>query len=214
MATTATDSLLKRLVQKHDLVEAENLILRSARPCYYLDLGTKGGRAPLGKTRCGGTPDLPDHWAWPTTSNGAFLNFIMQVDLSELPAGKFNPLPRKGMLYFFLESDEPATAVQARVMLLRGAAQLKRHKEPPYERLAHDYYVDLNPYVLRPRLGIDLPNYGSSYQPKKNRPSEFELMRISKLHAATISFPRACTVNFTVVIFILCACWLKVPQIL
>jgi uncharacterized protein YwqG len=54
-----------------------------------------------GNTRFGGAPDLPQSIDYPTT-NGEYWIFLAQINLSDI-AHLQNYMPRKGILYFFVE---------------------------------------------------------------------------------------------------------------
>ncbi len=59
---------------------------------------------PLGGSRLGGTPDLPDSISWPT-HNGKKIPFIAQVDLGSTPDYEGKPVPNDGWLYVFAGGD-------------------------------------------------------------------------------------------------------------
>ena len=61
---------------------------------------------PVGRSRIGGSPDLPPEAAWPTW-NGQPLTFIAQISLSELPSYEFlEVLPSQGVLSFFYSGQQ------------------------------------------------------------------------------------------------------------
>lgn len=66
-----------------------------------------------GFSKLGGRPDLPRDVAWPHAT-GHPLQFLLQVDLSELPRRKGGPdwLPDVGRLYGFLDPDRDADRVK------------------------------------------------------------------------------------------------------
>jgi uncharacterized protein YwqG len=55
---------------------------------------------PLGTSKFGGKPDLPDGYDWPKWKDYVH-SFIAQINLSELPEVAHAELPKKGILYFF-----------------------------------------------------------------------------------------------------------------
>lgn len=70
--------------------------------------------SPVGASRIGGLPDLPEGCAWPE-HEGRKLPFIAQLDLASLPRWPEMPLPERGNLWFFCcpcdEIFPPPTAV-------------------------------------------------------------------------------------------------------
>ncbi|CAM4426848.1 YwqG family protein [Paenibacillus tarimensis] len=56
--------------------------------------------APVGVTKVGGRPDLPEDFEWPRWKKYN-LSFIAQVNLSEMPKAQASPLPCGGLLSFF-----------------------------------------------------------------------------------------------------------------
>jgi len=153
---------LREFILKYNLLDAGQIILDSALECWALILSEPEDFIAIGNCRIGGDPDLPPSLAWPRTSDGLFLNFIMQINLAELPPIADNLLPEHGMLYFFVESDESSTDVVSRMLFYDGEMSLlSRVASPDYDRLAHEYYVDLEPHKLVPLVIVDLPECGS-----------------------------------------------------
>ncbi|NML40044.1 DUF1963 domain-containing protein [Chitinophaga sp. G-6-1-13] len=62
---------------------------------------------PIGGSRIGGTPDLPEHISWPVDNKGNPLSFIAQLNLSEVKSfDTHQVLPGSGYLYFFYDADQ------------------------------------------------------------------------------------------------------------
>lgn len=62
---------------------------------------------PIGSSRIGGTPDLPEHMPWPADNKGNPLSFIAQLDLQEIrPFDTYQLLPDTGFLFFFYDADQ------------------------------------------------------------------------------------------------------------
>ena len=60
---------------------------------------------PVGESRLGGLPDLPEDANWPGTANAA-LDFLLQINLSDVSnAQPGGPLPKSGLLSFFYDSE-------------------------------------------------------------------------------------------------------------
>lgn len=62
--------------------------------------------APLGGSRLGGHPDLPDSFPWPSF-NGLPQSFVAQINLAEVhPFDTDQLLPSAGLLTFFYDSEQ------------------------------------------------------------------------------------------------------------
>lgn len=87
---------------------------------------------PIGASRVGGAPDMPADWRWPMSVElkAAHMGFLAQIDLAELPPLPGDPLPRAGLLSFFLDIDEPAYAIRNHVIFTPADAPLIRHAPP------------------------------------------------------------------------------------
>lgn len=61
---------------------------------------------PLGETKIGGKPDVPDDFMWPKGNSG-YLSFIAQINLEKASNYDLEKvLPSKGFLYFFYDSKQ------------------------------------------------------------------------------------------------------------
>lgn len=149
-------------ILENNLQDASQILFDSAVECWSLVISEPEDYKNVGNCRIGGDPDLPPSIAWPQTADGLYLNFIMQINLEELPPMINNQLPGHGMLYFFVESDESCTHVLSKLLYYDGdAALLSRVESPSYEMLCHEYYVDLEAHKITPITSIDLPELGS-----------------------------------------------------
>jgi uncharacterized protein YwqG len=75
-------------------------------PCLRMVPSVSGGSPSPPITQIGGKPNLPDPALWPK-HQGKSLSFIAQVNLSEVPLdAQSRDLPRKGILYFFYDSEQ------------------------------------------------------------------------------------------------------------
>lgn len=62
---------------------------------------TRCSSIDTGKSKFGGSPDLPEQFAWPRDDSGE-LNFLLQLDLTEIAGLQGSEgLPSTGFLYFF-----------------------------------------------------------------------------------------------------------------
>lgn len=153
---------LQEIILMQNLQEASSILFRNAVECWSLVLSEPEDYSVAGNCRIGGDPDLPSTVKWPQTAEGMYLNFIMQINLAELPARVDHPLPSQGMLYFFIESDECCTDVASKLIYYDGdMSLLGRVESPDYDQLVHEYYIELEPYKLLPIVTADLPELGS-----------------------------------------------------
>jgi uncharacterized protein YwqG len=71
-----------------------------------IDFGS-GEETWLGKSRFGGTPDLPRSLEWPQYK-GKFMTFFAQINFAEIPEHpELAILPEDGIFYFFVFLDSP-----------------------------------------------------------------------------------------------------------
>lgn len=107
------------------------------RPCVHLlSRASDDAEVPVGATKVGGAPDLPDDAAWPEW-NGAPLAFLAQVDLRAvvgMPGAEV--LPGAGLLSFFYDAEQstwgfdPADRGSWRVLYAPADAPLRRRHFP------------------------------------------------------------------------------------
>ena len=76
-------------------------LLTHARPEVALTLAPDD--VPVGASKIGGAPDLPDDASWPVDRDARPLSFVAQLDLASLPAVD-DDLPREGTLSFFYDT--------------------------------------------------------------------------------------------------------------
>jgi hypothetical protein len=93
-----------------DPIPFETLRARYSRPAVALIRPYPPHRAPVGKSRFGGLPDLPRDVPWPSRfhrelKREAPLHFMAQIALDELP-WRPDGFPTKGTLLFFAKIDE------------------------------------------------------------------------------------------------------------
>ena len=102
------DELLKSL---HDagLGSYANPIANLARPCYRIERTLiPDEQLPLGASKLGGLPDVPDGFAWPETSGAKHIpmEFVAQINVADLPEPRPEAMPAKGLLAFFTHWTE------------------------------------------------------------------------------------------------------------
>jgi hypothetical protein len=67
------------------------------------------------------------------------------------------------MLYFFVEEEEPAYDVKARLLHFNGdPAELRKVDAPNAEAFCIEYYTDLKAHKIRARRTVELPSYTGS----------------------------------------------------
>ncbi|MEM6631646.1 MAG: DUF1963 domain-containing protein [Bacteroidota bacterium] len=116
-------NLAKVIGSKPKLKPFKDLILDYCTMATYLLMKEGSGDLPLGSSKVGGSPDLPKGWAHPANKNGHLYLFHAQINCEELaPFQSF--LPRKGILYFFVNDEEYAQ--QAQVLYVEEAGELIR----------------------------------------------------------------------------------------
>jgi len=137
--------VLSEWITFHGLEDRRSEIESLVRPAFLLRTKrSDGSELPLGRTKIGGEPDLPEGWTWPVYRDGKPLAFLAQVNLSELPEGaERGGLPTSGILAFFsvwgwqVEDDadpqppdgEPAPD-WTQILFLKDVEALRRHPVP------------------------------------------------------------------------------------
>lgn len=102
-----TDAQLRSLIREEGLERVADALLSRTVPAIWLTTQeTQEEVIPIGATRIGGRPDLPDDVGWPSWK-GRPLAFLGQLNLSELfgMVGA-DVLPANGHLYFFYDSEQ------------------------------------------------------------------------------------------------------------
>jgi hypothetical protein len=122
----------------------------------------------VGNSRLGGLPDVTDDFVWPVEQS-----FMAQLNLSETtPLDTDKLLPDKGMLYFFMGSDEDASDIPISIIWKDVSAKDLRRASPPaeYEAVADgadpslcEPKVIYQPFSLKMTQSISLPETGSHY---------------------------------------------------
>ncbi|HEX6910626.1 MAG TPA: YwqG family protein [Longimicrobium sp.] len=150
---------LEDLIREHGLWEHREIIVAAARPTILVGLGDEG-EGPVGHSRVGGVPDMPDALPWPVEAeSGEPLCFLLQVNFGELMALPGNPLPAAGMLYLFAgENRDDARQVVVHL----GREPLRPRHPAPGTECVTDGYAGLAPHRLVFRLAADVPRWATS----------------------------------------------------
>jgi uncharacterized protein YwqG len=150
--TIEQEQLLRALIRKYQLTAAELFLLEHTVECCPLFLDAPEDHADVGNSRYGGVPDLPVTMAWPR-SGIQYCTFLMQINMSELPPIGDSLLPKEGLLYCFLESEQPWTC---QVLFFGGSSRLlQRAPAPPVDQLVTRDEYEMRSYKLRSARGLD-----------------------------------------------------------
>ncbi len=74
---------------------------------------------PVGASKIGGAPGLPDDTSWPVDRDGRPLSFVAQLDLASLPVVD-DDLPREGTLSFFYDTVRQPSGERGRARRQRA----------------------------------------------------------------------------------------------
>ncbi len=151
---------LRTIITESGLDAHVDAIIAQALPAVRLILGTPSSGL-IGESRVGGVPDLPVGMAWPRNAAGEAYSFILQVNLADVPAFVGNPLPAKGLLYFFVGLDEPGSDVDHHVLILDDD-NLTPVIQPDESEFANERYMAMPARKLSLELFADLPRWATS----------------------------------------------------
>ena len=121
---------------------------------------------PIGASRFGGHPDVPDDFAWPLFADRP-MALVAQLNLADMAAyHEMSLLPKIGSLLFFFDAanDAPFEDIEDEsrcwkvVHLENDLGELSR-REPPAPRNVHN---DFAPFALGFRSELTLPSFGST----------------------------------------------------
>ena len=109
--------------------------------------------AIIGQSKFGGYPDLPTAIAYPTDENGAYFIFHAQINLADIVHLQ-SYLPKEGMLYFFVNTEEYAE--KPRIFYHPTPDNLQRFVSPENLDFIDDSYQLRQEYALHfyPSIGI------------------------------------------------------------
>ncbi len=137
---------------------AKSSIRISLQPCEESEL-------PLGKSKIGGLPDLPENTAW-FTHDGKPLSFVAQLNFAETkPYDAEGKLPASGILYFFYDADQtswgfdPADKGSAVTYYVPGDAEVKLVRQPAPAAL--EEHTIFKPAILDYAIEANVPDYWS-----------------------------------------------------
>jgi|GEM_PF-5988738 len=102
------EKILLEEIEKIEKIKTQpSFFLENAHPMIVADACLSEQAIATGQSKFGGCPDLPDAIPYPTNINGAYFIFHAQINLEDL-AELQSYLPKKGILYFFVNTEEYA----------------------------------------------------------------------------------------------------------
>ncbi|SFC56838.1 Uncharacterized protein YwqG [Bacillus sp. 491mf] len=149
---------LKQQLKDNGFEHAINYLMETSRHGVRC---AKVGETDYTKTGCsrvGGDPDLPPQFAWPLTTDGTPMTFLVQLNMCDVAKNDANALlPKTGMLSFFLGIDEPAYNIEHRVIWFDETEVLSVvRRELPSETALETTYVG---YELKARPSLEPPGF-------------------------------------------------------
>lgn len=155
------------LIERQGLSAYQAELLATVRPAIGLHLG-QAQPGHVGQSRIGGVPDLPASIAWRQDDRlHKYLDFLLQINLAELPIFPQNPFPQQGMLYLFASDNE----APEQFVFYTGSEPLMPAQLPETAQFATDWYEDLIAHQLTFTLFADLPRWATNdYQALCARP--------------------------------------------
>lgn len=94
-----------KLIQEKGLEEYKNELIKYIYPSVRL-IGEplNEDEIPLGSSKIGGRPDVPNGFTWPKSKKNKYFSFICQLNCKDFVNYKLEDIPRDGILYFFYPS--------------------------------------------------------------------------------------------------------------
>ncbi|WP_223702167.1 YwqG family protein [Sutcliffiella deserti] len=98
---------IDQLLHKHDLHQHKLSIIASFEKAIKMTKTKSNEKAiPLGSSKMGGFPDLPEGWEYPSYEQGPLI-FMLQINLVDVkPFDQAGLLPENGILYLFYDAME------------------------------------------------------------------------------------------------------------
>lgn len=178
---------LKQLMTERGLGSYFERMKHLARNAIHVEpIVTPGDQIPVGASKFGGLPDLPDSFVWPRSDEGEPLLFLCQFNLAELaPYDRDALLPREGMLYIFYDvmtmPSVPYDGYEGWAVRYEAGQELKRRRGPE----------DVPGYGAYARLELsptpELPFLGSGLVPREMLEGReyWDLLGFTDRYAAT-----------------------------
>ncbi|HMR06516.1 MAG TPA: DUF1963 domain-containing protein [Polyangiaceae bacterium] len=151
------EQLLADAIAHHGLTSYSAEIQALARATVLLGVEPQA-ELPVGTSKLGGTPDLPNTLTWPTNGDDKLLAFLGQIDLASLPQSGL-PLPPVGMLYVFSDQESGDNNPHWLGLYTEGG-QLHPHPVPEPESFADENQDE--PFgqlaIVRATASVSLPS--------------------------------------------------------
>lgn len=154
---------LEKLFAEADLGEKWPLLKPIIKDDVQLDISeTDNANVPIGASKIGGLPDLPEGWIWDKDNEGKSMSFLAQLNLAEIATHDVtDKLPKKGMLYFFYDSEQSTWGYDTKD---RGMFKVLYNPNTSAILTQRQYPDDIPDYarytaaVIAPRATINLPS--------------------------------------------------------
>lgn len=191
-------SEFQKQIKTFNLERLEAELMKLVKPCVHImrtplnDLDT----LPIGASRLGGNPDLPDGFSWSFYKHDP-LTFIAQFRLSEIaPYDPDSLLPSRGLLYFFFLKDSLLWGNYedrdrwSVVYIENEDIKLIRTPHPIVEaELTHIDSLPAHKITLLSRLSLPILQYGEDQYFDLNFESDEELEAYWKLQKSLLPEP-------------------------
>lgn len=171
---------LQTLLEKYELLHKESAILTIARQSIKIIKNkVKEEQLPLGFSKIGGLPDLPEDWEFPSYNNRS-LSFLGQFNLNEIkPYNAENNLPISGILYIFYDVVEQPWGFEEdegcfKVLYFEGDEKELKRKEYPEE--TEDYFP-LPVFKVTFTNKLTLPEYPEDMEFSNEEEENYSEMR-------------------------------------
>lgn len=153
---------LQTLLQKYGLLHKETAIVKATRPSIKIIKNKlEEEQIPLGTSKIGGLPDMPEDWEFPTY-NDRSLSFLGQFNLQEVkPYDVDNHFPGSGILYVFYDVVEQPWGFEEdggcfKILYFDGDEKELRRKQ--YPEVTEDY-LPLPVFKVSFTTKLTLPEY-------------------------------------------------------
>ncbi len=160
--------LEKSILQIPELAEFKDLIVDCSSIATFLISNIDNKEISLGTSKVGGSPDLPKNWQHPANKNGLLYIFHAQINCEEIaPFQKY--LPRKGILYFFVNDEEYAE--RPLVLYSENAENLVRYQYTDKTEFTDSDFDNSyrNALAVSFQNAISLPVFYNSYNHASER---------------------------------------------
>jgi len=147
--------LLEELKKIEKLKTHSSFFLEYVHPTVVADAFLPEQPITIGQSKFGGYPDLPNSIPYPTNENGAYFIFHAQMNLADI-ADLQSFLPKKGMLYFFVNTEEYAE--HPRIFYHPTTDDLQRFVPPENIDFVDDSHQLRQEYVLHFYHSIAIPD--------------------------------------------------------